>query len=51
MRPSALEHWDEQERTETFFSEVVLMNDFRLMAKERNEKAHQRVAYAMLGDA
>jgi len=48
IRPSALEHCDEEEWTDNFFSEVVLINDFRLTVKERNEKAHQEAAYVML---
>jgi len=48
MRPSALEHCNEDEWTDSFFNEVVLINDFRLMVKERNEKAHQDAAYVML---
>ena len=48
MRPSALEYCDEGDWTDSFFSEVVLINDFRLTVKERNEKAHQDAAYAML---
>jgi len=48
LRPSALEHCNEEEWTDNFFYEVVLINDFRLTVKERNEKAHQDAAYIML---
>jgi hypothetical protein len=48
MRPSALEYCDEEEWTDNFFYEVVLINDFRLLVKERNEKAHQEAAYVMI---
>jgi len=48
LRRSALEHCHEEEWSDNFFYEVVLINDFRLAVKERNEKAHQEAAYAML---
>jgi len=48
MRPSALEYCDEEEWTDTFFHEVVLINDFRLLVKERNDKAHQEAAHVLL---
>jgi len=48
LRPSALEHCSEEEWTDSFFYEVVLINDFRLAVRERNEKAHKEAAYTML---
>lgn len=49
MRPSVLEQCDEEGWSDNFFYEVVLINDFRLMVKARNDQLLQDAALGMLG--
>ncbi|KAF7966564.1 hypothetical protein HWV62_37865 [Athelia sp. TMB] len=48
MRPSALAACPEADWTDSFFYEVVLIHDFRLVVKERNERQRVDTASMML---
>jgi len=49
MRPSALEHCSEEDWSDAFFDEVVLINDFRLTVKRRNADVDRDAANVLLG--
>jgi len=49
MRPSALDSCDEEEWTDQFFYEVVLINDFRMTVRKRNAEANRDAANVLLG--
>lgn len=48
MRPSALAACPEVDWTDSFFYEVVLIHDFRLLVKERNARLTLDTASVML---
>lgn len=49
MRPSALDHCDKEDWSDSFFYEVVLINDFRLTVKKRNAEVDRDAANVLLG--